>query len=130
MRILRILMVEDDVHVRTAMTRLLRQAGHDVTAAFTATAAISLLAKEPPPDIVLLDILLDGEFGWSVAGYMLADDRLKHIPIVIVSALEPEAIRQGAMRYANLLSTASLIIEKPVDGTHLLDVIDRVTAKK
>jgi CheY-like chemotaxis protein len=123
----RVLLVEDDPHLRTAMSRLLMQAGHEVVQAFTAEAAMGLLAKEKPFNVVLLDIMLDGQSGWVVAGYMQARNDLREIPIIIVSGLEPEEIREGARHYANIISRAALIVGKPVDGDYLLDLISRVT---
>lgn len=125
-----ILIVEDDPHVRTAMTRLLRQAGHEVVAAFTAEAAMGLLAKEQI-DLVLLDIMLGdgGASGWSVAGFMQSRESLRKVPIIVVSAMDPEDIREGAKAYANLLAQAAIIVGKPVDADELLTMIERVCAK-
>lgn len=124
---MRILVVEDDAFMRTALQRVLTQAGHDVTQAFNATAAMDLLSSETF-DVVLLDILLGPgtQTGWSVAGFMQAHERTRNVPIIVLSGLAPEEVRAGAHRYANLLSKAAIILGKPVDGDDLLNTIDRV----
>lgn len=126
---MRVLVVEDDVHMRTAFARFLASAGYEVAMAFTAEAAMTLLSQERAFDVVLLDIKLDGQSGWSVAGFMQAQSRHRDTPIIVVSGLEPEEIRQGAMSYANLLSKAAIIMGKPIDGEELLDMIEKVTGK-
>ncbi len=54
---MKILIVEDDAQVRSAIERVLRRDGHEVAQAFTAEAAMRLLAEEEF-DVVLLDIIL------------------------------------------------------------------------
>lgn len=126
---MRVLVVEDDVHMRTAFARFLAAAGYEVAMAFTAEAAMTLLGHERSFDVVLLDIKLDGQSGWAVAGFMQAHDKHRNTPIIVVSGLEPEEIREGAFAYAHLLSRAAVILSKPVDGDKLLDMIERVTGK-
>lgn len=127
--IVRVLVVEDDVHMRTAFDRYLKSAGYEVSMAFNAEAALTLLTHERAFDVVLLDIKLDGQSGWAVAGFMQAHERHRQTPIIVISGLEPEEIRQGAFAYAHLLARAAIIMSKPVDGDRLLDMIERVTGK-
>ncbi len=129
----RVLIVEDNPYARAAMTALLETEGHDVVSAFTAEAAIRLLAGEAF-DLVLLDIILDEDrtapTGWAVAAFMQSDDRLKDVPLIVVSGLAPEEVRAGAMSYANKLVGASLIFGKPVDGDGLLHAIGQLLGAK
>lgn len=128
MRPLTVLIVEDDPSARYAMVKLLEQAGHIVIQAFTADAAMAVLSKSDRIDVVLLDIIL-GEglhTGWSVAAYMQAQPRRKDTPIIVISGLEPDDIREGAQHYANFLARAAMILGKPIDGRMLLDVLEKV----
>lgn len=127
---MRILIVEDNADTRQALQRALTREGHVVTMAFTAPAAINLLASEALFDLVLLDIILDenrtAPTGWAVAGFMQADRQLRKVPIIVISALEPEAVRSGAQSYANVLTSAVMILGKPVDLDDLLGAIVRI----
>jgi len=61
-----LLIVEDDETLSDLLAAHLRAHGYVVTVAPTAEVAQSLLADRPRPDLVLLDINLPGETGWSV----------------------------------------------------------------
>lgn len=127
--IVRVLVVEDDAFMRTLFASHLKSAGYEVMMAFTAEAAMTLLSQERAFDVVLLDIRLDGQSGWTVAGFMQAHERHRQTPIIVVSGLDPDEIRQGAFAYAHLLARAAIIMSKPVDRDRLLDMIERVTGK-
>jgi CheY-like chemotaxis protein len=129
---LKILVVEDDPLTRSALQRLLNMAGHEVQFAFTAEAAMTLLLHEPKFDAVLLDILLGphgDQTGWAVAGFMQAHAHTRDVPIVVISGMDPDDIREGAKSYANLLAKAALIIGKPVDADKLLSMLEQLEKK-
>lgn len=123
---MRILVVEDNADARLIMTRALTREGHVVSSAFTAPSAINLLASEDF-DLVLLDIILDenrtAPNGWAVAAFMQSHRELRKVPIIVISALEPEAIRAGAESYTNVLVSAVMILGKPLDLDGLLQAI-------
>jgi len=61
-----VLLVEDDETLAGLLSAHLRARGYQVTVAPTAEAAQEILGGTLRPDIVLLDINLPGETGWSV----------------------------------------------------------------
>lgn len=114
------------------MNRILTAAGHEVVQAFNAQVAIQLLAVMTP-DVVLLDVILGSATdlnGWAVAGYMHTTPHLRTIPVIIISGLDAEAIREGARTYINTLANAALIFGKPVDKDALLQTLDRIAQSK
>jgi CheY-like chemotaxis protein len=62
----RILLVEDHPDAAASTSMLLEMWGHVVATARDGEAAVKL-ARERPPDVVLLDIGLPGMDGWAVA---------------------------------------------------------------
>ena len=62
----RVLLVEDDEPLAGMLSAHLRARGYQVTVAGTAEDAAKPSAVACRPDIVLLDINLPGETGWSV----------------------------------------------------------------
>lgn len=78
----RLLVVEDDADLRTAMRFFLEDEGHEVVDAPTGEAALDVIAREQI-DMVLLDLRLPGMSGLDVCRTVRRDSI---VPIIIVSA--------------------------------------------
>lgn len=74
-----LLLVEDDASVRRLVTLQLSLVGYDVRAAEDAAAARALLA-DGAPDLAILDIMLPGEDGFSLAETMIE----REIPVLFL----------------------------------------------
>jgi len=70
------------------------------------------------PDLILLDINLPKISGLEVLGAIKKDDRLKMIPVIMLSTSETE--NDILNSYAN---HASCFITKPVDYNRFMDVV-------
>jgi two-component system cell cycle response regulator len=88
----RILIVEDDPASRELMAYLLRSAGHAVTAAEDGAGGLRL-ALDGRPDLVVCDLVLPAMDGYAVARALKADAGCARIPLLAVSALEPDRDR-------------------------------------
>ena len=82
----RILIIEDNAASFEMMHYLLTHFGHEVLAAADGEAGL-VLAREQSPDIIVCDIQLPKLDGFGVARHLKADDRLRHIPLVAITAL-------------------------------------------
>jgi DNA-binding response OmpR family regulator len=79
---LRLLLVEDDDHIRTALRWALEEEGYDVDEAVSGEEACAQVAVLPP-DLMLLDLMLGAVDGFAV----IRDVRQRYdLPIVVVSA--------------------------------------------
>jgi adenylate cyclase len=83
----RILAVDDDALNRDMLTRRLDKLGYEVTEAATGREALAKL-KDGGFDLVLLDILMPDLDGFQALEFMKADPRLKHIPVIMLTALD------------------------------------------
>ena len=81
-----ILVVDDTPLNVILLDRLLKSAGYRVNQAEQGFAALDS-ARSDPPDMVLLDINMPGMSGYDVCRELKADERLKDIPIIFISAL-------------------------------------------
>jgi len=90
-----LMLVEDDESLAGLLSAHLRAHGFTVTVAPTAEAAESLLADETPPDLILLDINLPGDTGWSVLRSE-AFEAAGRPPVIVASAMavSPARLRE------------------------------------
>lgn len=83
----RILAVDDDAMNRDMLLRRLEKLGYDVTEASTGREALTKV-KDGNFDLILLDIVMPELDGFQTLEYIKADPRLKHIPVIMLSALD------------------------------------------
>ncbi|WP_019894429.1 phosphate regulon transcriptional regulator PhoB [Hydrogenovibrio halophilus] len=81
----RILVVEDEAAIRDMLNFTLSAAGYEVVQAPNAEQAWSLL-NEQPPDCILLDWMLPGVSGVSLAQRIRNNDQVAHLPIILLTA--------------------------------------------
>jgi signal transduction histidine kinase/DNA-binding response OmpR family regulator len=83
-----LLVVDDIEDNRFALSRRLARQGYlNVTTAADGRQALELL-KSKPFDLVLLDIMMPNVNGYEVLAEMKADERLRHIPVIMISAVD------------------------------------------
>lgn len=98
-----VLVVDDVAENRDVLSDRLRREGYDVVTAENGALALDLLAADPF-DLVLLDILMPGLDGYEVLRRLKSDDRLRNIPVIMISALSEldsvaRCIQMGAEDY-------------------------------
>jgi DNA-binding response OmpR family regulator len=78
----RVLIVEDDEHVRASLRLALSQEGNEVAEAASAEEAIPAFGREPS-DVVLVDIMLPGADGFALCRELRA---VSDVPILVLTA--------------------------------------------
>jgi len=81
----KILLVEDNEMNRDMLSRRLLKKGFEVVMAFDGQKGLEMASSETP-DIILLDMSLPVMDGWEVARNLKADDALKAIPVIALTA--------------------------------------------
>jgi CheY-like chemotaxis protein len=81
----KILLVEDNEMNRDMLSRRLIKKGFEVVMAFDGQKGLEMASSETP-DIILLDMSLPVMDGWEVARNLKADDALKAIPVIALTA--------------------------------------------
>jgi adenylate cyclase len=98
-----VLVVDDDAINRSILARGLELDGHRVSAAENGRQALDLLHAQPF-DVVLLDVLMPELDGYDTLARIVDDEKLRHIPVIMVSALEEvesvaRCLEMGAQDY-------------------------------
>ncbi|PWB71395.1 MAG: hypothetical protein C3F07_14185 [Anaerolineales bacterium] len=111
------LIVEDDRDIVALFRHVLDLAGYQTEIVLHGKAAVEYLATTTP-DIVLLDLNLPGVSGGEILRMMRADERLKSVPVVVITA------------HVNLVETLTekpqLVLIKPVNIEQMTNLIQRI----
>lgn len=83
----KILVVDDNAHIRTFLHQELEESGYLVIEAEDGLEAIALVKKEEP-DLIILDVMMPGINGFDVAAVLKNDPGTMNIPVVILSVVE------------------------------------------
>ena len=120
----RILLVDDEQAIRTICRVNLEGDGLAVLEAKSGAEALEQV-RSGRPSLVLLDVMMPGVDGWSVAEQLAADPKTRDIPVVFLSA---RATLEDRIR-AQVLGAVGYVV-KPFDPLELAgivrDVLERV----
>ncbi|MBT3350067.1 MAG: response regulator [Nitrospinaceae bacterium] len=109
----RILIVDDDEHIRKLLETLLKSIGHLVEVASDGIEAIALMNLDI--DLVLLDIYMEGMDGFDVARKIRQNETINNdIPIIMMTASGNHEDRIRAVQ-----AGADDFISKPLDLTEI-----------
>jgi DNA-binding NtrC family response regulator len=115
----RILIADDDRAVRESFSKLLANAGYQVSLAGDGEEAEEKLASEAI-DLLILDLHLPREEGWNVFG--LASAWRPLLPIIVLT----ETGQQNDLAF---LPGVAACLEKPVDAVVVLNIVSRLFAE-
>jgi CheY-like chemotaxis protein len=82
-----VLVVDDDLSVRTALKELFETEGYAVVLAAHGRAALNHLRAGVRPSVILLDLMMPVMDGWDFRAQQLAAPDLKDIPVFILTAV-------------------------------------------
>ena len=113
-----ILIVEDEPAIAEVLAEVLADEGYRATV--RAGGAARAVAREDPPDLVLLDVMMPGMDGPTVCRHLKADPRTARVPVLFLTALPAQVVaaRLGDCAHEGLLG-------KPFDVDELLAAIRR-----
>jgi two-component system, chemotaxis family, response regulator Rcp1 len=124
-----VLLVEDSADDAALTRRALDQGKvrnrvHHVTSGVEALARLrreGRFADAPPPDLILLDLNLPGMDGRELLRIIKADERLRHIPVVVVTGSEVDAdVLSSYQQHANAY------VKKPIATKEFLEAVNSI----
>src|SRR5436305_806447 len=108
------ILVVDDIEANVRLLEAKLQAEYyDVLTAFGGASALALAAAEKP-DIILLDVMMPEMDGFEVCRRLKHDPATRHIPVVLVTALDGRRDR-----LTGLEAGADDFLTKPIDDVTL-----------
>ena len=114
-----ILFVEDTTEQRDLLAMFLGMNGYRVEVADNGMEGLTQ-ARKLRPDLILLDLGMPKMDGYEMMEELRADDELKDIPMIVVSAWTAANYREQAEA-----AGADAFIAKPFELTHVLAMVQR-----
>ena len=119
-----VLVVEDEPAIQELIAVNLEHAGHHVVRAKDAETALGVL-KSALPDVLLIDWMLPGMSGASLARQLRQDERTRQIPIIMLTARSAEQDK-----IAGLEAGADDYVTKPFSPRELAARIKAVLRRR
>jgi two-component system, OmpR family, phosphate regulon response regulator PhoB len=118
-----ILLVEDEPLIRDLVKSMFAEAAlADVEVNCIADGALAIqLARQSPPDLILLDIVLPGLDGLATCRILRAQPALANVPIFMLTAKVRHEDHEASGR-----AGANGHIEKPFRGRELVDLVTKI----
>lgn len=118
----RVLIVDDEPNIVTALEFLLEKRGYEVKVATNGEVALAEV-EAFKPDLVLLDVMMPKVSGYEVCQRMRANPQWQGIKIVMLSAKGREVEVSKGMSLG-----ADLYVTKPFSSAELVATIDRLVS--
>jgi CheY-like chemotaxis protein len=111
-----VLIVDDDEDARCSIGVLLELHGYTVDLAENGQAALDRLRTQPPPCLVVLDLMMPGMNGWELRAQMLQDPGLSRVPVLVMSGAADLDEETGRLDAVDCMA-------KPIDVDRLIRTV-------
>ena len=116
----KIVAIDDDPNTLLLLEAILESHDFNLVLLNTNKNAVETIRKEKP-DLILLDIMMPHDDGYTILNRVKADDAISNIPVVMVTALELDGNKVLAS-----ICGASAYVTKPIDRVSLINAISRL----
>jgi len=117
----RVVCIEDEPEMIDLVRLILGRKGFEVIGANGGVEGLEAVRREKP-DLVLLDLMMPDMDGWEVYQQIKADETLRHIPVVVVTAKAQSIDKVLGLHIAKVDD----YITKPFGPQELLESIAKI----
>ena len=116
-----ILCIEDEPEMIDLIRLILGRRGFEVIGAAGGKDGLEKV-RQQPPDLILLDLMMPDMDGWEVYQQIKADEKIKNIPVIVVTAKAQSIDKVLGLHIAKVDD----YIAKPFSPQDLLNSVDKV----
>jgi DNA-binding response OmpR family regulator len=121
----KILLVDDDRDF-VESTRTLLEEKYEVVMAYDGDEGI-VKAREEKPDLIILDVIMPVEDGFTAADEIAGDEELNKIPLMLLTSFGSRMTKETEIpRSRGMELSADDYVEKPVEPDALLASVKRL----
>lgn len=119
----KIMVVDDDPEISSLVQYTLESMGHKIKVCENGRDVLDTMHTFKP-ELLVLDVMLPGIDGFSLATQITEDEELKEIPIIILSALEPSRTMFQS------ITQVTAFLSKPFNTDDFLEAVKTALGKK
>ncbi len=120
----KILWVEDDKDIVLFLKPIMEKEGWDIQSVSSAEEA-KPAAIGTRPDLIIMDIIMDGEHGYNAIEDLKIDPELGNVPVIVFSSMTHRWSETTATREDALLSKAAEFVDKTAEPDVLIRTIHK-----
>ena len=114
-----VLLAEDDRSFRRYLEIFLKRSGYELISAVDGLEALNILLAGRAVDVVMTDAIMPNLDGYQLSRMVKNNPRLSHLPIILLSALEPQDSKYDIQHF-------DAFLVKPVSNDDLLNCLDNL----
>ena len=124
-RKVRVMIIDDEIHMRRLISRMLTSAGFEAIEAASGVEALKILNHaSPKPDLITCDIAMPDLNGFEILEAIRNNPELDNLPVIMLTAMgqlsdADRAKKMGATDY----------ITKPFSALSLINIVRQQTEK-
>ncbi len=120
----KVVYVEDDPEMIDLVRLILARKGYEVIGATSGQEGLTLI-RQTRPAAILLDLMMPEMDGWEVYQQIKADEAIREIPVIIITARAQSIDRVLGLHIAKVAD----YLTKPFSPQELIDSLERVLRK-
>jgi CheY-like chemotaxis protein len=124
----KILLVDDDADFVESTKTVLESKPYEVVVAVNGDEGLRK-AREENPDLILLDIIMPIEDGFTAAEQLKKDPNLAKIPVLMLTSYSSKGVETSIPRSRGFELEAEDYIDKPVSPKDLLAIVEKYLKK-
>ncbi len=122
----KILIVDDELDMQLFLKTLIEMSGYHPVIAKDGRDGVQK-AVESVPDLIILDVMMPGEGGVQMYSRLRINDKLKEIPIIMLSAVAKKTfyhyLKMLNLQLEDKIPEPEVYMEKPSETENLLKTI-------